>query len=178
MNRVRALGLAGLAGISALVLAACSGTSGYGTAAPAAPATQTAGAQLTASTSSLGTIVVDGRGMTLYRFDKDTAKPSASNCTGPCAEEWPPVIVASGEPRLTGVSASEVGTVTRADGSRQLTIGGWPVYEYAEDSAPGDVKGEGVGGTWFAVSPHGKKVQPASTQTTTTSSGYSYGGGY
>ena len=172
MNRVRAAGLAGLAGISALTLAACSGTS-YDNTAQTAPAEQTAGAQLTAtSTGTLGTIVVDGRGMTLYRFDKDSSHPSASNCSDSCAENWPPVLVGAGELRLSGVDKSEVGTVTRSDGSRQLTIGGWPVYEYQLDRQPGDTRGEGVGGTWYAVTPTGRKAVPSGSGDSSPGGGY------
>ncbi|HEX3789612.1 MAG TPA: hypothetical protein VHW44_17235 [Pseudonocardiaceae bacterium] len=195
MNRVRAIGLAGIAATGAVMLAACSGTSGTATdaaaqnttgAAPTSAATgQTgaiAGSQLTATTSgTLGSIVVDGKGMTLYRFDKDTPSPVASNCYGTCATEWPPVLVSGGQVSLSGVDSSEVGTVTRTDGSKQLTIGHWPVYEYAGDSKPGDTNGEGVGGTWYVVTPQGKKAVAAggtsSAPATSADSGSGSGGG-
>ena len=121
---------------------------------------------MTASpTDALGTVVVDGTGFTLYRFDKDKPKPSKSNCNGACATQWPPVVVASAaeakEVQLDGVDAGAVGTVKRADGKLQLTIGGWPVYRYSGDKAAGDTTGQGVGKVWFAVTPAGKKAVAA-----------------
>ncbi|MFC4035512.1 hypothetical protein ACFO3J_29180 [Streptomyces polygonati] len=118
--------------------------------------------QLTAgSAGGLNPIVHDGAGFTLYRFDKDTADPSKSNCDGDCAKTWPPVLVHPGSRIfVNGVPVAEVGVVRRDDGSRQVTIGGWPVYRFSKDTAPGQTNGEGVGGTWFAVSPKGRKVLP------------------
>ncbi|WP_431046412.1 SCO0930 family lipoprotein [Streptomyces sp. P1-3] len=105
----------------------------------------------------LGPVVTDSKGWTLYRFDKDTAKPPASNCDGDCAAAWPPVPAADAT-ASSGIDPELLGEVTRADGSKQLTLGGWPVYRYAKDTAPGDTKGHGVGGTWNALAPDGKKA--------------------
>jgi predicted lipoprotein with Yx(FWY)xxD motif len=114
------------------------------------------------SAGGLNPIVHDGAGRTLYRFDKDSAKPPTSNCNGDCAKTWPPVLVQSGSRIfVNGVTTAKVGIVSRADGTRQVTIGGWPLYRYSGDQKAGDTNGEGVGGTWFAVSPTGGKVQPA-----------------
>ena len=134
-----------------------------GTGRPRPRLPQPAGPALTASpTAALGTVVVDGTGYTLYRFDKDKPKPSKSNCNGSCATQWPPVLVASAaeakEVKLDGVDAGAVNTVKRADGKLQLTIGGWPVYRYSGDKAAGDTTGQGVGKVWFAVTPAGKKA--------------------
>jgi predicted lipoprotein with Yx(FWY)xxD motif len=95
---------------------------------------------------------------TLYVFDKDTASPPKSNCSGDCAAMWPPVLAGTGTPRLDGVDASAVGTVTRTDGSKQLTLGGLPLYQFANDTKAGDVKGQAVGGIWWVVGPDGKKI--------------------
>ncbi|GAA0368303.1 hypothetical protein GCM10009541_08400 [Micromonospora gifhornensis] len=115
--------------------------------------------QLTATASAdIGTYVADGQGRTLYRFDKDTAKPSKSTCNGDCAKTWPPLLVAGpGRIYPSGIDPQLVGYVERADGTCQVTIGGWPVYLYAKDTAPGDRNGQGVGGTWFAISPTGDR---------------------
>jgi predicted lipoprotein with Yx(FWY)xxD motif len=114
----------------------------------------------------LNPVVLNGAGFTLYRFDKDTANPSKSNCDGACATTWPPVLVQPGSRIfLDGVSKSQVGVVKRDDGSLQVTIGGWPVYRFSKDTAPGQTNGEGVGGTWFAVSPLGGKILPPSGDT-------------
>jgi len=114
---------------------------------------------LATSITPLGTIVTSD-GFTLYRFDKDTAKPSKSTCTGECAKTWPPLL-GDGTPALSGLAQGIVGTVGRADGTQQLTLNGWPLYRYAKDTAPGDTKGEGVGGTWRAVGADGKPASAA-----------------
>ncbi|MFH8347148.1 SCO0930 family lipoprotein [Streptomyces sp. NPDC018045] len=105
----------------------------------------------------LGPVVTDSEGMTLYRFDKDTAEPPNSACSGACATTWPPV-PADDATAASGMAADALGSVTRADGTKQLTIGGWPAYRYAKDTAPGDTKGHGVGGTWNAFAPNGGKA--------------------
>ncbi|MEU7755773.1 hypothetical protein AB0B57_24175 [Micromonospora sp. NPDC049101] len=111
--------------------------------------------------ADIGTYVADGREMTLYRFDKDSAKPSKATCVGDCAKTWPPLLVSSpGRIYPDGVDPQFVGYVERPDGTCQVTIAGWPVYRFAKDAAPGDIKGQGVGGTWFAVSPTGDRTKP------------------
>jgi predicted lipoprotein with Yx(FWY)xxD motif len=109
---------------------------------------------------NLGQIVTDRGGMTLYRFDKDQAKPeSKSNCDGDCAKKWPPLLVPEGAQfELNGVDSAAVGTVTRADGSKQVTLGNWPLYYFSGDSKPCDINGQGVGGTWFASKATGAKA--------------------
>ncbi|WP_410812347.1 hypothetical protein [Micromonospora sp. 067-2] len=104
----------------------------------------------------MGNVVTDQDGWILYRFDKDTADPSASNCVDKCAQVWPPALT-DGNAQLTNLSDDKVGSVTRQDGTRQLTIGGWPVYRYIGDKKPGQWKGQAVGGTWFVVDQNGKK---------------------
>ncbi|MER6091974.1 SCO0930 family lipoprotein [Streptomyces bluensis] len=104
-----------------------------------------------------GKVLTDSAGFALYRFDKDTAEPPKTTCEGECATTWPPV-PASGATAAEGVDKSLIGEVSRPDGTKQLTIGGWPMYRYAKDTKAGDVKGEGVGGAWFASAPDGKKA--------------------
>ncbi|MFF9018427.1 hypothetical protein ACF09C_36390 [Streptomyces sp. NPDC014870] len=112
-----------------------------------------------ASAGALSPVVVNGAGFTLYRFDNDTAKPSKSTCDGACATTWPPVVVKpGGRIFIDGVKKSDVGVVKRDDGNLQVTIGGWPVYRFNKDLKPGDTNGQGVGGTWFGVTPDGRKA--------------------
>ena len=172
---------AGAMAAAACLLTACGGGSGSATSAPptasssasAAPASSSGSGFDTAlratTNSSLGPIVVDGAGRTLYRFDKDSASPPASNCEGACAKLWPPVLVGT-QISLTGVNRTLLGTIKRADGTVQLTLHGWPLYRYAGDSAPGDVNGEGIGGVWFAARPTGAKAPPASNPSSTSNS--------
>jgi predicted lipoprotein with Yx(FWY)xxD motif len=102
----------------------------------------------TASTSTLGTYLIAENGMTLYEYTKD--KAGVSNCTGTCATVWPPYTVPAGESSSTlGVGADvpgQIGTITRADGTLQITYNNIPLYYYEKDQNVGDVKGENVGG--------------------------------
>ncbi|WP_128380710.1 SCO0930 family lipoprotein [Streptomyces cavernae] len=128
---------------------------GYG---QASQSNAKAGGQLAISENAeLGQILTDSTGKTLYRFDNDTAEPPKSNCDGDCATAWPPVL-ADGTTAPAGVDKSLVGSVTRSDGTKQLTIDGWPAYYFAKDTKPGDTNGQGVKGTWYALSPEGKKA--------------------
>lgn len=129
---------------------------------PGKPAEQ-AGMQWTqlsaAHAGNLNPVVVNGAGFTLYRFDKDTADPSKSNCNDDCAVTWPPVVVnPDGKIFIDGISPSAVGAVRRDDGTWQATIGGLPVYRFSKDLQPGDTNGKGVGGTWFGITPNGGKA--------------------
>lgn len=163
--------LAAVAAVAAIALSAC-GFVGDGTdtydAGSAAPVGGTGAKTLDPppetilsanSTAQLGTVVIDGLGHTLYRFDEDSARPPTATCTDACASTWPPVVTDPGKtPILEGVNEDEVGTVERPDGSMQVTIGGWPVYRHAADSAAGATDGHGVSGAWFAVTPEGTKA--------------------
>ena len=139
--------------------AAGGGAGAYGN--EPAPATSSAAmaatASLAAAPSGLGTIVVDGKGMTVYQFDKDTQGGTSSACTGQCATTWPAVHAGSTMPTVDGVTGA-LGTITGTDGQAQLTLNGWPLYHYAGDAAPGDTKGQGVGGIWWALSPAGERI--------------------
>ncbi|MGK5631032.1 SCO0930 family lipoprotein [Streptomyces sp. URMC 123] len=119
-----------------------------------------AGALKVADNQKLGRVLTDSAGFTLYRFDKDTAKPPKTTCDGDCAKAWPPVPAADAT-ATAGIDAALLGEVARPDGSKQLTVGGWPIYRYAKDTKAGDTNGQGVGGTWFASAPDGKKAAPA-----------------
>ncbi|WP_305787620.1 hypothetical protein [Symbioplanes lichenis] len=108
----------------------------------------------------IGTYVTDGAGRTLYRFDEDDNKPPKATCNGDCAKTWPPLLIKSpGKIFPKGLDPKILGYVERADGHCQVTINGWPVYYFAQDTEPGDIKGQGVKGTWFAVAPDGGKTQ-------------------
>jgi len=98
--------------------------------------------------TSLGNVLTDQKGRTLYFFTKDVNGTSA--CTSGCLDVWPIFTVAA--PKLdTGLVATDFGSITRADGKSQVTFKGWPLYYYASDAAAGDVKGENVGGVWFVA---------------------------
>jgi predicted lipoprotein with Yx(FWY)xxD motif len=127
--------------------------------APATDAAQTQGTMVSTAKTSLGRILVDSRGRTLYLFQKDRSGKSA--CSGQCAAFWPPLIT-TGKPRVaSGAKASLVGTARRADGRLQVTYNHHPLYRFAKDTRKGQTKGEELtafGAEWFAVSPAGAKV--------------------
>ncbi|CAL9347042.1 SCO0930 family lipoprotein [Streptomyces sp. enrichment culture] len=127
---------------------------------PSTGPANTAGELSAADSAELGKVVTDGLGLTLYRFDQDAAKPPKSNCDGDCAATWPPV-PADDATAGKGIDASLLGEVTRSDGTKQLTVAGWPAYRYVKDVNAGDTKGQGVGGKWYALAPDGKKAQAA-----------------
>jgi predicted lipoprotein with Yx(FWY)xxD motif len=110
-----------------------------------------------ARNDTVGTTVVDGKGFTLYRFDRDTSSPSVSNCAGACAKAWPPVRFTP-KLRLKGIGRRLIGNIMTKDGICQATLGGRPLYRYGKDTGPGQSNGQGVGGTWFAVAPDGSKA--------------------
>ena len=118
-------------------------------AAPASAADATT-LTLAMADSSLGSILVDGNGMTLYMFTKDSANTSA--CTDQCLVAWPPLL---GAPTAgDGVDDSRLGSFTRDDGSTQATYNGWPLYYFAKDAKPGDKMGNGLlGGAWKVATP-------------------------
>jgi predicted lipoprotein with Yx(FWY)xxD motif len=96
---------------------------------------------------------------TLYRFDGDNGDPTHSHCNDACAAKWPPVTIKQGgNVYLAGVDRDAVGAIRRDDGQVQITVGGMPVYRFAGDMKPGDLNGQGVGGTWFAAGPKGQRV--------------------
>ncbi|WP_341359392.1 hypothetical protein V5H98_16930 [Georgenia sp. M64] len=106
--------------------------------------------------SDLGTILVDGEGMTLYMFTNDTQDSGESVCEGDCLVAWPPL---EGEPTAgEGVDDSLLGTIERSDGSTQASYNGWPLYYWAQDTAPGDVTGQGVGDVWYVLDPAGEPI--------------------
>jgi predicted lipoprotein with Yx(FWY)xxD motif len=165
------LSLAVVATVAVLGLSACGAANqkNQGGAPPAANSSTTTADIKVVDTSTLGKIVTDAKGWTLYRFDKDTSSPAKSTCYGDCAKKWPPVAYVDGL-KVEGVSLSLVGKVERTDGTVQLTLGGWPAYRYASDTRAGDTKGHGVSNTWFAFTPESKRAQ-----TVITDNG---GGGY
>jgi predicted lipoprotein with Yx(FWY)xxD motif len=162
-------------GIAATALAGCS-SAALGSGSSAAPAAT--GATLATGKTSLGTIVVDGKGDTVYEFTSDTANSGKSTCYGDCASTWAAVTTSSSQPTVKGVTGT-VGTIKRTDGKTQVTLGGMPLYTYASDSAPGDVSGQGLMSTWWVVSPAGTQITkaPGSSSSGSGSSSSSSGAG-
>ena len=155
-----------------LLVTSCSPQAAPATSLPATPppSQPTAVSPVTSGTTvsvgkndSLGSFLVDDKGMTLYLFAKDT--PNTSNCYDKCATSWPPLVTTGKPAAAKGIDASKLGTTTRKDGSIQVTYNGWPLYYFQKDKAPGDVTGQDVGNVWFVVSPAGDKVESAAKAT-------------
>ena len=137
---------------------------------------QPAGIKLSVRQTKLGTVVVGPDGHTLYRSNKDSAKPPASNCVRRCVAIWPPLIGTEAGLTAQGVDPALLGTFKRADGRTQLTLHGWPLYFNAQDKKAGDTIGDGAGdGVWQAIGPNGLPAAPATPPATPTTSG-GYGG--
>ena len=168
--------------ILAVLVAACASQTGGGAtpAASQAPAASAAasGAAGTAYTiatahdAKLGDHLTGEDGKTLYVLTKDT--PGATTCTDSCAATWPAFTLDSGETVVAGTGVTgTLGTLKRPDGSMQVTYDNRPVYYFSGDSAAGDVKGQGVGGVWFVVTPAGEPGG-AGAPAPASDGGYSY----
>ena len=104
------------------------------------------------SDPALGSYLVASNGMTLYLYAKDTA--NVSNCYDACAVNWPPYSPLPGEPLVPGEGVTgQLATISRTDGSTQLTYNGVPLYFWKNDLKPGDTTGQNVGGIWFVIQP-------------------------
>lgn len=158
----------------ATLLVACGSTgtattpAAGGGASSATTTSATASGTVRVARASLGDVVVDASGMTLYMFTKDTKDSGKSSCAGQCLALWPPLLT-DGRPTADGVSGT-LATITTADGKKQVTLNGWPLYYYAKDKAAGDVTGQGVGQVWWVLSKEGQPVQAAAQ--TSAASGY------
>ena len=107
----------------------------------------------------LGRIVVDGRGRTLYLFERD--KADNSNCSNGCLTVWPALTATVRPHARAGVVGGKIGTIRRADGRRQVTYNKHPLYYYVGDGRPGDTNGQGLnqfGAKWYVLSPAGRKI--------------------
>jgi len=130
-----------------------------------APAAATPGAAapgaitLMVANSSLGQILVDSQGRTLYLWAVD--KGSTSSCYASCGSAWPPVLTTGMPLAGTGVNPSLLGTSTRTDGRLEVVYNGHPLYYFIADKKPGDTTGQGLnnfGGPWYVVAPSGNKI--------------------
>jgi len=133
------------------------------TSATSAPGTLPFYAVRTGRVKGLGTVLVDGQGMTLYLFVPDK-RSGRSTCYKLCAEGWPPLRLPTGVTRPVagrGVKASLLGTTRRTDGTTQVVYNRWPLYLWVGDSEPGQATGQGInnlGGLWYVLSPGGNAV--------------------
>ena len=109
-------------------------------------------------TTSLGKVLVDSEGRTLYLYKKDTKGGTTSACDATCAAVWPPVKATTTPKAGTGVDVTKISTITRADGTKQVTYNGMPLYRHTADTKSGDVTGEKVESEWYVVNTAGTAV--------------------
>ncbi|WP_328914487.1 MULTISPECIES: COG4315 family predicted lipoprotein [unclassified Streptomyces] len=141
--------------------------------APEAVASSTT-ATVSTKSESLGKILVNAKGLTLYLFEAD--KTSKSTCTGACAQAWPPLTVKGKPTAGSGVQSKLLSTTNRSGGTKQVTYKGHPLYRFAGDKKAGDTNGQGLnnfGAKWYVLGGNGKAITSKSSQK--PSSG---GGGY
>jgi predicted lipoprotein with Yx(FWY)xxD motif len=157
---------------SALLATACSSAaaapgSASASSAPAAGSSASAattGTVITTQAGSAGAFLTNASGRTVYLWAKDGM--NMSDCSGACAAAWPPV-PATGTLTATGsAKASDLGTITRSDGTKQVTYDGHPLYYFVGDSSPDQTAGQGsaaFGAKWWLVAPSGAKITAADT---------------
>ena len=158
---------------SALLATAC----GAAAASPSAPASSAPAAGSSASASTTGTVITthagsagafltDGSGRAVYLWAKDGM--NMSDCSGACAAAWPAVPATGTVTATGGAKASDLGTITRSDGTKQVTYDGHPLYFFVGDSAAGQTNGQGsdnFGAKWWLVASSGAKITASDTAT-------------
>jgi predicted lipoprotein with Yx(FWY)xxD motif len=181
--KTRTLALLAVLAVTALAAAGCgssksSKASNAASSAPAYPGETTSSAATTTSAattpatgggtvitvkhaSKLGTILAAGpKKMTVYLFEGDKGA-AASSCAGACAAVWPPVTTSAVAVVHGAAMSADLGTITRSDGTKQVTYKGHPLYFFAKDKDSGDAYGQGVhgfGSDWYVLAPSGSKV--------------------
>ncbi len=111
--------------------------------------------------SKLGKIVINGRGMSAYFYDLDKANSGRSACSGACLKYWPPILSSTSKPNVFGLSG-HISTIATAQGKRQVTINGRPLYTFSRDRVPGDINGQGFEGIWHLLSAAGREIKSSS----------------
>ena len=160
------LAILGAVAAAAALLAACGSSNGMGSGGrygggghTSAARTAAGGAVVSVSSTPLGSILVDSAGKTIYFFAIDS--PNHSACTGACLSYWPIVTAPTTIPTSVPGVTAKLGSFTRPDGKKQLTIDSLPVYTFSADSGPGKTSGQGKnlnGGLWWVVSPAGTPI--------------------
>ncbi|MGZ4349189.1 MAG: COG4315 family predicted lipoprotein [Solirubrobacteraceae bacterium] len=162
----------------ALVVAACgsisSNTSSSASNAPASAASASGGKTSVGTASGAnGKYLVGSSGRALYLWVADPNDKSV--CAGACASFWPPLLTKSAPVAASGVTAGQLGTITRSNGSKQVTYDGHPLYYFSEDTSAGSIKGQGnngFGAKWWLVAPSGTAITTSAAPAASPSTGY------
>lgn len=172
---------------SALLAAACgsssngstSSPSGTGAAAGASSSASGSAMVITTKTGSAGTYLTDGSGRAVYLWVKDPSGKSV--CEGACAGAWPPVTTTGAPTASGGAMASDLGTITRSDGTKQVTYSGHPLYYFVGDKSAGSTAGQGLNGfgaKWWLLTPSGSSITTSSGTTSSSGASSSKAGGW
>ena len=164
-----------------LVFTACGAAGAYGSASTTSStgtASPTPGSSVVVKTGTATvngrseTVLTDADGNTLYYFTPDAS--GKVTCTGSCASIWPPLQLAAWitSPTASTTLPGSLGTIAGAGGTTQVTYQKWPLYTYANDTAAGQAKGEGLQGKWFVATPSLKPPSTSTSGSSSTSSGY------
>jgi len=167
-TKLRAGGAAAVV-VVALIVAGCGGSSSSSSSAksasPAPSSSQSAGRiSVSMANGSPGTYLTGPTGRALYLWDADSNGKSA--CSGACAAAWPPLLTKGAPAAAHGVKASDLSTITRSNGAKQVAYKGHPLYYFVADTSSGQVKGQGsdqFGAKWWLVSPAGSAITAAAT---------------
>jgi predicted lipoprotein with Yx(FWY)xxD motif len=153
---------------SALLVAACgsaAASTSSPSSSPSSPASaSTTGTVITTKAGSAGAFLTNASGRTVYLWAKDGM--NKSDCSGACAAAWPPVPATGTLTATGGAKASDLGTITRSDGTKQVTYDGHPLYYFVGDSGPGQTAGQGsdaFGAKWWLVAPSGAQITGTDT---------------
>jgi predicted lipoprotein with Yx(FWY)xxD motif len=171
-GRVRSLGLVSMAALVTVAMAGCAKSTTPSSAGTSSPPASTAGFTVsTASAGSMGKVLVDSKGMTLYYLKSET--PGTIKCTGACASAWPPLVLPAGVTSATagsGVTAGDLGTIKRPDTGTQVTYKGKALYLFAGDQSAGQANGQGVS-DFFVVTTSGA-ASPGGSSPSSGGNGY------
>jgi len=160
---------------AALVAAGC----GSSSSSNGNPTGNGAGTVITTRSGPAGTYLASSSGRAVYLFNGDSM--NKSNCSGSCVSIWPPVAAKGTLSASGGASSSDLGTITRSDGTKQVTYNGHPLYYYAGDSGAGMTSGQGISGfgaTWWLVGTSGSALTSSGSKSPKPSSSGSSGGGW
>jgi predicted lipoprotein with Yx(FWY)xxD motif len=186
-GKLRIAGIAALA-TAGLIVAGCGSSSSSTTATPAAatsaptsPSTSTTsaaaattGVTVKTAKGSSGTYLVGPDGRALYLWVADTG--GKSSCSGACAAAWPPLLTKGNPTAGSGVTASDLGTTMRSDGTQEVTYKGHPLYYFVADKSAGSTSGQGsnsFGAKWWLVAPSGTAITTGGTSSASSSGGSS-----
>jgi predicted lipoprotein with Yx(FWY)xxD motif len=169
-----AAGVGGAAAVAVLAAACSSGSSTSSSPGAGSTASGSGSTVITSASSSAGTILTDGSGRALYLWVADSNGKSV--CSGACAGAWPPVMASGTVTAYGSAKSGDLGSITRSDGSKQVTYNGHPLYYFVGDAGSGTASGQGsdqFGAKWWLVSPAGGDVTASVTSFTVGGGGSS-----